>query len=64
MQFRGQPLFDATGHLLRYLHVDPHLVNVRHLEQLRPGSAPGVDEGADVGLAGGHDAIEGARLSA
>ena len=51
--------------MLRDLHVDPHLVDVRDAEQFRPiaaaGSTPGIDESADVGFPRGDDAVKGRR---
>ena len=62
MQVGSEPLADAGGQLLRHLHVDAHLVNVGDAKQLRAaaaaGSAAGIDQRADVGLARGHHAVE------
>ena len=63
MQLGSEPRLDAGRQLLRYLHVDPHLVDVGDPKQLRTiaatRSAAGIDQGADVRFARGDDAIEG-----
>ena len=62
IQIGGQSRLNAGGQLLRYLDINPHLVNVGHPEQLRSAAAAstaaGIDEGADIGFAGGYDTIE------
>ena len=60
MQFGGEALANAGRQLLRHLHINPHLMNVGDLKQLRAvaASAAGIDEGADIGFARGHDAVE------
>ena len=62
MQIGGQARLNAGGQLLRHLNINPHLVNVGDAEQLRPaaaaGTAAGIDQGADIGFARGHDAVE------
>ena len=63
-QRRGQARLQDVGIFLRHRHEDPHRVDVRDDEQRRRGTAKrriaagGIDVVTDIGVPGGHHAVE------
>ena len=50
----------GRGERFRHPYKNAQRMRIRNAKQLRPAALPGVDQRADVGIAGGNDAVKGA----